>query len=328
MKHPYNALAVIIALLASCTLAWIGQSTDNSSVNVVKAGVVSVRQEESVLDHNGYVILCREYQRIICASTIAAEVLPELIGVDRILMVPDWHRKQSPRSFRTKLRDKNGNPRIETLDSLASVEVLISAKPDLVLINSLNGGGGEHIQRLRSLGLNVMNLGPMLGAQTLLSNIRSLGQVLRVAHRGERLALSFERRLERVTTSVPHHNKIRALYISSMGTSLIGGTKGSSYNDLLTYAGLEDAAEDQGLSPWPNYSPEQVLDLDPDLIVTEHGHGETLRTIPGFNTLRALSRQGGLVEMPPGTNTTGLGLLDAVEALHEAVYGKKEKNTP
>jgi len=321
LKHPLNAVAVVTVIAASCALAWVGNAPQESNVEVARAGFLTAEQLPEVVDHGGHPVPCLDYQRIVCASTIAAEVAPELVSVDRILMVPAWHRESSPSSFKTELRGPNGEPRIKVLDSLASVEVLVGAKPDLILLSSLVGGGGEHLQRLRSLGLTVLDLGPMLGVDSFLSNIQTLGQVLRVPGRGHHLARSFLHRLQRVKLSSKGLGPKRALYIGSMGGSLMGGTEGSSYHDLLSFAGLEDVAAGRGLSPWPTYSPEQVLDMAPDLIVTEHGQGASLKATPGFDQLSALARPGGLVELPEGSDTIGLGLLDAVEALHEAVYG-------
>ena len=321
MRHPLNAIAALVALVASCTLAWIGQPELDSSSNVLSSKITPVEQVDFILDHDGQKIICHEYQRIICASSIAAGVLPELVSVERIIMVPAWHRKTSPSAFKTSLRDTEGHSRIKALESLASIEVLVAAKPDLILLNSLSGGGGERIQRLRSLNLNVLDLGPMLGAETFIENIRTLGQVLRVAARGEHLARSFRRRLERVNMVTPGGEAKGSLYIGNMGGSLIGGTKGSSYHDLLIYSGLKDLAADQGFTPWPSYTPEQVMAMNPEVIVTEYGKGASLRGIPGFHELKAFSDSGSLVELPPGAETIGFGLLDAVEALHETVHG-------
>lgn len=321
MRYPLNGAIAITALVASCTLAWVGHREFGVSEDTVQAGVLSPQQMNFVRDFQGNEIPCRDYHRVICGGTVAAAVLPELVSVDRILMVPTWHRKTSPVAFKTDLKDRNGDSKINTLDSLASLEVLVAAKPDLILLNSLSGGTGERIQRLRSLNLNVLDLGPMLGVETLLANIRTLGQVMMKGPEGNRLAHSLERRLRRVTMAVPDVQPKSAMYIGSMGGSLIGGTEGSSFHDLLHYSGLKDAAAGKGFTPWPSYSPEQVLDINPEIIVTEYGHGQSIRSTPGFHRLRALSAEGSLIELPPGAETIGLGILDAVEALHEAVYG-------
>jgi iron complex transport system substrate-binding protein len=291
-----------------------------SATTARSSDVERTEQLSDITDNTGNLIPCRDYQRIACASTIAADVLPHLISVDRIVLVPEWYRNSSPQAFRTILRDDQGNARIGTLASLGSIESLLAAKPDLVILNSISGGSSERIERLRELGLTVLDLGPMLGLETLLPDIHQLGQVVREAQRGADLAWRLEQRLARVAQLTPIHQRKRALYVGSMGGSLIGGTKGSSYHDLLRFAGLVDAAAGQGFSPWPNYTPEMLLSLDFDLIVTEHGHTASLLTIPGAKALRVVSEPGGIVELPEGAETISLGLLPAVEALHAAVY--------
>lgn len=322
MKHSGNLFAAISALLASTLLAWYtSRSPEIMKGPTLEAGFSKVEQMSAIRDETGVMIACRDYQRIVCASTIAAEVLPHLISVDRIILVPGWFRENNPEAFRTQLRGVDGDERIGTLSSLSSVEAMLAAKPDLVIMNSLSGGGSERTERLRELGLTVLDLGPMLGTITLYTDIRQIGQVVGEAQRGADLSWQLERRLARVAQLGEEKKRKRAVYISSMGGSLIGGTEGSSYHDLLVLAGLTDAAAGKGYSPWPTYTPEMLLTLDPDLIITEHGQTSSLRSIPGVKRLRAATRPGGIVEMPEGTETVGLGLLPAVEYLYEFVHG-------
>jgi iron complex transport system substrate-binding protein len=327
MKYRGNVVAAIAALVCSVLLAWVSSQRPETAATAGSVDTGRTEQLDEIVDSTGQAIPCRDYQRIACASTIAADVLPHLISIDRIVLVPEWYRRTSPEAFRTMLRDEQGNARIGTVASLASIESLLAAKPDLVILNSLSGGGSEKVERLRELELNVLDLGPMLGLKTLLPNIRQLGQVVREAERGAQLARGLERRLRRVAQLVPATERRQAAYVGSMGGSLIGGTKGSSYHDLLILAGLIDAADGQGFSPWPSYTPESLLSLNPEIIVTEHGHTASLLAVPGMNELRAVSEPGGIVELPKGAETIGLGLLPAVEALHTAVYGRSVHTT-
>jgi iron complex transport system substrate-binding protein len=257
----------------------------------------------------------REYHRIACASSIACLVLPELISVDRLVLVSEHYQQHSPKAFRTAGR--------ATLSSLESVETILAAQPDLVIVNSYTANL-ERIERLRRHGLMVLDLGPMLGLKTLLPNVRTLGRVLGREGRAERLAHTIERRLRLCAAYVPESERLTAIYLSVHGRSIFGGTRGSSYHDLLRFAGLVDAAAQNGYQGWPSYSVEDLLRLDPDRIVTEEGAAATLRAMSGIATLRAVRDPKGIATLPRGFDTTGPLLVDWCELLADRVYGAPE----
>src|SRR6185503_2991920 len=148
------------------------------------------------------------------------------------------------------------------------VEALLGVHPDLVLVNSL----GDHafVQRLRDAGLIVFDLGPMRGVTTFLSNLLAVGWLVGREQAARTLAGQFRSRLEAVARGVPLSARRGALYLGVHGNQLFGGTRGSSYHDLLRYAGLEDVAARQ-FEGWPSYDPEQLLGFDPEFVVTQTG---------------------------------------------------------
>lgn len=307
MKSAGNALAAGACLVLSCALAGLN-STPRPDPPPASAGPAPL------IDASGRALPSGDFQRIACASTVAAEVVPELVSTRRIIAVPDWFLSTNPRAFRCR--------GIPGHNIFTGIETTLRAHPDLVLINSLTGGGSERVERLRELGLTVVDLGPMQGLATLLPNIRLIGQVLDVGPRAEALAESLSRRLQQVAAHIPPDARRSALYLGYMGGHFSGGTRGSSYHDLLHFAGLRDAAATLGLSPWPQYSIEQLLTIDPELIVTEHGHAAALRAVPALAGLRALRDPAGLIELQPHTETAALGLLPACEQLCDQVYGQ------
>jgi ABC-type Fe3+-hydroxamate transport system substrate-binding protein len=103
---------------------------------------------------------------------------------------------------------------------------------------------------------------------------------------------------------------------------MYGGTRGSSYYDVLTYAGLIDVAA-KDFQGWPSYSPELLLTLDPEIIVTHTGMRSLLCDRVELGRLRACRPQGDVIEVDGALmSDAGLGMLDAAEVIHHAAYSE------
>jgi iron complex transport system substrate-binding protein len=112
----------------------------------------------------------------------------------------------------------------------------------------------------------------------------------------------------------------RGLYLGVFGREIYGGTLGSSFHDVLTAAGLIDVAAER-FTGWPAFSLEQVIALDPDVIVLSHASATALRALPGASLLKALQQPDGLIIINDGLiNDPGPRLLEAAEAVFVAAY--------
>jgi iron complex transport system substrate-binding protein len=200
------------------------------------------------------------------------------------------------------------------------VEPILALKPDLVITHNYDGDQ-RRISRLREAGIMVFDCGPMLGWSTLEPNLRSLGALLMMPERASREITHLQRRLSAVAAGLEPGDRRRGIYVAVYGGRLYGGARGTSFHDVLTFAGLVDVAAEAGLSGWPQYDPEQLLTLDPPIVITRPGMAEALRKVPGLDRLGALASpqtaieiDGALLEDP------GYGMLPAAEAIHHAVY--------
>src|SRR5690606_8255119 len=97
-----------------------------------------------------------------------------------------------------------------------------------------------------------------------------------------------------------------------------------SYHDVLHHAGLRDIGAEH-FEGWPQYDPEQVLSLDPEIIVT---HAESIDQVcrtSGLEHLRACQNGArGVVGIDgPLMGDPGPRMLEAAERLRELVYGRR-----
>ena len=261
-------------------------------------------------DAAGEQIPVRDYARIVSTSTIADQVLIEIIEPERLLAVSAHTlRSQASRPY----QDKIG------VEHARDIETIIELRPDIVFIN--NFIDRRQVERLKEAGLNVFDLGPMRGLETLLPNIAQLASVLGVPERGQSLADQLVQKLDAVSANIPDGERQRGLYVGIHGDRLYGGTSGTSFHDVLVAAGLVDVAAEAGFTGWPAFTNEQLLSLDPPWIITNPGTERSLCRHPGFESLAACKAgQVRSIETHLLTDP-GLGMLQAAEAVHAAVYG-------
>lgn len=308
-----NALGLIAALAVGWwAVATVPGPTAASAHDVscaADATVTTADGRPAVRDARGIIIPCAAYRRIASLGIQSDALLVELCEPERLVAASAW--SVGPWAHRL-----GAVPRLRGFDDL---ETLIALKPDVVLVSTF-GGDLDRLSRLREAGLTVCDLGPQGGVTSLVDNARLLGRLLGIPERGERFAVAFPRRMAAVAATLPESARRSAVYVQCIGDQLFGGAAGTSFHDVLTAAGLRDVA--RGFTGWPQYAVEQLITLDPDLMVTQRGGAATLRRLPGISAMRAARDPRGIVELDVELlQCPGPVMLDAAEILHAQVYG-------
>lgn len=297
-----NAILLATGLLASVSLTAAVSGSEQT-----KRALGS----NAVEDATGTRIPVRSYARIASTSTVADQVLVELVEPGRLLAVSK-HTLRSQIS--PEYDDKIG------VERPRDIETLIELRPDIVFVNDFVDR--RHVERLEDAGLTVFDLGAMRGRQTLVPNVRRIAAVLGVSGRGEQLVRRLESELDGIATGVRDEERQRALYVGIHGDRLYGGTAGTSFHDVLSAAGLVDVAAEAGYEGWPAYTSEQLLSLDPPWIITNPGTEDMLCGHPGLSALSACrNEQVRSVETSLLTDP-GLRMVEAARAVHAEVYGE------
>lgn len=266
-------------------------------------------------DRSGHLTPLVEYRRIASASATADPLLDALCEDERVVAFSRHSLTSGPDPHRYTHK-----PSVDWEDT----EALLSLAPDLVLINSFHDRA--RVERLRALGLEVFDLGRLEGLSSLLAHVGALGWLLGAPERARRFGEHFVERLHAVAADIPAHQRERGLYVSLYGTQLFGGTRGSSYHEVLTYAGLVDVAAER-YSGWPSYTPEQLLTLQPHVLVTRIGMREALCRHSELSALQVCAT-GRFVEVDPALlDDAGVYMLDAAEVVRRAVYGERRAGT-
>ena len=272
-----DLVALLVLLVASVAGAWI--SAERHTAQVIAVQAATLVDVETIIDEGGNIVACRDYQRIVCSSSIAATVVPELVNTNRIVMVTQWWSDNSNLKFRLD--------HAPIINKTHGIESILAQNPDLVIVNSLHLKK-ERLARLRETGIQVLDLGKMLGWETFSKNILMLGDVLKQPDRAHALLNRVQRRLQHTAIHIPQDQRRSAMWLSLGGGKMYGGTIGSSYHDMLRFAGLNDVVEGTVDYAWPNFTMEELLRYDPDYIVTGDAESaKNMRALPGIKDMRS-----------------------------------------
>ena len=282
----------------------------------LEAPVHAARGDQPPLrDAVGHTPAQKHYKRIASSSGYADELLLALAEPERIVALSGQGYRSDLDAFRYGNRVLISGP--------GDLERLLSLRVDLLLITHF--GGQADLARASEGGIEVFDLGDMRGLTTLEDNIRAVATLLGDPARGDRLWRSWSQQLRAIARDIPENERKGAMYVAIYANKIYGGTRGTSYYDVLTAAGLRDLAADK-YRDWPQYDPEQLLSLDPPLIVTEGGMSAQLCNHTWLRTLRACARgetrqYQGIFEISRNLmGSAGLGILDAALELRELVY--------
>jgi iron complex transport system substrate-binding protein len=265
----------------------------------------------TLTDQAGQSVPLKAYQRIASASTVADSLLLEFAEPTRIAAFTHYHKDSPLTGFRYQ-----GRPQI---DAVHDFETLLGLQPDLLIVSTLSST--LRLERLREAGLTVFVLGEMRGLDAYLDSALAVSALVGKAELGREYAKSFRRRMASVAANLPASGRKTALQLVYYGRELFGSGKDTSYYDVLRAAGLEDLGAVH-FTGWPSLTLDQVLVLDPDVIVTRIGMGAQLCSQGSLARLRACHASRGIVELSDELlNDPGPMMLPSAEQIYDAVYG-------
>ncbi len=209
-------------------------------------------------------------QRIVSLAPAITETLFALVLSDKVVGVTNYCDYPAE----AKAKPKVGG------FSTPSAELVVAAKPDLVLATTINE---NYVPQLEQAGLTVVTIESLNLAQVL-ENIRLIGQVTGASEAANNLTADMQKRIDSITTKVsalPDEQK-PAVYFEIWPDPLTTGGSKSFVNSLITMAGGKNIAGDVEMD-WVNLSPEMVLARDPKVAILCH-HGSSLQTVEDFKS--------------------------------------------
>jgi iron complex transport system substrate-binding protein len=270
-----------------------------------------------LIDQTGRrVVLPQKPTRIVSVTLATDEILLALVGPPRLVGV-------------TYLADDG---RVSNMTQEAAAvphkvradpEQIISLQPDLVFVASFLRG--EFIRLLQAAGLVLFQFQEYDSIAEVQQNIRLIGRVVGEEAKAEALVAAMQARLQALAEQLqPLGTRPRVLYWGSHGYT---AGRMTSIDDLITYAGGENLAATYGITGPANLSAEQVLAMNPQVIVSgsldqDAQHGlPTALLHPALQGTEAVKR--GRVYTVPSRYLVTISqfIVDGVEAFARVLHG-------
>lgn len=220
-----------------------------------------------------------------------------------------------------------------TADYAPSREFLISAQPDLFLVNDegqILGEGSASKDDLASIPANLYVLGGYCTEtpagdtiDVVYDDIRNLGAIYGVPEAADDVVAELEERVEHARSLAPDGETLTAGAVTIYdGTVYALG--GSYYAAVLGALGLENGFADLGAS-WSEITPEAVLDADLDVILVTYSGTDPTAAISDAEALFANSpavQNGKVIGLDETAfQSVGVAIIDVIEDAAHDLYG-------
>ena len=233
-------------------------------------------------------------ERLVTLGGSVTEIAVTLGIADRIVAVDD-SSTYPPAAI-------EGKPRVGYYRTL-STEAVLSLRPDMV-IAAAGAGPPVALERLVNAGVEVASVPEVRDLDDLVAAAGIIGTAVGRSAEAERLVASLTSDMAGVAAAVDSISGTpRSVFLLSLqrGSLMLAG-RGTAADSLIALAGAENLA--QGFAGYKPASPETLLTLQPDVIIT------TARTIAAAGDKTALLRQPGLEATPAGRGSRVIVLDD------------------
>jgi iron complex transport system substrate-binding protein len=204
----------------------------------------------------------------------------------------------------------------------ARIEPVLAQRPDLVVAAPWNRGG--FLELLERSSVRALVLEPVVDFEDIRREVLRVGQATGAGERAARIVSRLDARLaalDRRLTGLGH--RPRVLSFSHM---IVAG-EGTTVDTLIRRAGGRNAAREAELQGHAKVSMEQLLTLDPDVLLLgfdSEGSPERLfEAYPHLSALRAVRADRVIVLPPRKLTTVTPHLVEGVEALARALHPER-----
>jgi iron complex transport system substrate-binding protein len=207
-------------------------------------------------------------------------------------------------------------PKAGGLDD-ASIELIVSFKPDLVLISTAQ----RISERLGELGVPSFALNPQSYADSLRA-VTAIGQLLGLPLRAAALNAATEQRVREVGEAAirRRHGASPAVYFEIDRTPYVAGPQ-SYIGELLARLGTRNIIP-AAMGAFPRVNPELVVRQDPDIMFVQPADVAGLPMRPGWSQLRAV-REHHICAFTPEVDATimrpGPRVADGMQAIADCI---------
>ena len=261
-------------------------------------------------------------ERVVAVLPSVVDLVADLGLADRLVGVDDFSLARAPDAVS-----------VGGANFTFNIEAIAELQPDLVLIAV--GGTEELAQQSRALGFPVYSMAYPDRVATVLEQLRTIGRLFGEEEAGATLAADLDERLAAVSEAVAAGAGSRPplrVYLEvdqSTPTQPFSVGPGSLHQEIIELAGGENIFADAE-GPFPQVGWESIIAADPEVILLLNS--KEFADEMSFNPISAAEvgertgwgeitavREGMVVPLPGTLFSVGVGLVEAVERVAEAL---------
>lgn len=241
----------IIAIVLFAATACAAKKTPVAPTPTPSAAAVAYPQQ--ITTSAGLVTIPKKPERIISLSATATQMV-FAVGAGRQVVAVDQYSTYPTNAPRTKLSGFQPN-----------IEAITGYRPDLVLIESDQGG---LVKSMNALHVPVLVLPAAKDLSGTYDQINELGRVTSHVDGAQRLVSNMRHEIAQIVTSVPKASNLSIYH--ELDQTYYTATSATFIGQIYKMFGLTDIADKAGLtknSGYPQLSSEYIVSADPQLIV-------------------------------------------------------------
>lgn len=145
-----------------------------------------------------------------------------------------------------------------------NIELVISLKPDIVF--AADWMKKEAIQQMRDARIPVYCYGTATSIEEQKKALLEVARVIGEEAKGQEIADDMDKKLKEVEEKVKNLKTEEKLTVLNYNSYVSTNGKGTTFDDIVTRAGLVNAAAVAGLEPYAEISKEKIVEMNPDVI--------------------------------------------------------------
>jgi len=194
-------------------------------------------------------------------------IVSMILGTDEILV--SLTDKSKIKALSGKIAEKKGISNItdiakDYMKVESNIETVISLKPDIVF--AADYMRQDAIKQLRDAGIVVFCTKTPTNIEEQKEVILEVANIIGENEKGRQIVEDMDKKLKEIEDKVKtlkDEEKLTALSYNSYGSTY---SKGTTFDDIITKAGLINAAAKAGLDAYAQISKEKIIEINPDVI--------------------------------------------------------------
>jgi iron complex transport system substrate-binding protein len=205
-------------------------------------------------------------------ATPPQRIVSQTLGTDEILLaISEPHRIVALSVFAQDARYSNvvEKARLIAGQTTGGAEHILSFNPDLIFMASYSKA--ETVELLQAAGSPVFRFTHFRRIADIKNNIKTIGYAIGEDKRAAALVAKMEKEIKAIRANIPQNATFRVMSYSQWGYTAGSNT---TFDDMLLMIGAINVTATHGFSGHIKMSSEQILEWQPDFIVTGANQGK------------------------------------------------------